>query len=406
MPSAQFGEISFLNLFEIGHIQRIQDTFANSTNVASIITQPDGRPITKPSNFCRLCSDVIRKTPLGLANCMKSDAVVGSPNPGGPVIMPCLSGGLWDAGASIMAGDKHIANWLIGQVRNEKQDENKMLSYARAIGADEAEFISALREVKVMSLEQFTHVADTLFLIANQLSELALKNLQQAQIIKRLKDSEERLTGSLKEKEILLREVHHRVKNNMAIISSMLHMQAGYCDDDRQLNIFKETQGRIKTMALVHEKIYQSANFASVDVEGYVVSLSDSILIAFAGKKNIKITMDIERLSLDIDTLIPCGLIINELLTNACKHAFGKGQPDARINIELKRAGDNRLMLAISDNGVGMPAGVELSSVTSLGLKLVSALVAQLGGEMQLKADGGTNVTIYMTENLTQALRR
>jgi ligand-binding sensor protein len=143
--------IQFGDLFNIEEIQGIQDSFANATGVASIITQPDGTPITHPSNFCRLCVDIIRKTEKGRANCYRSDATLGRCNPSGPIISPCLSGGLWDAGASITVGGKHIANWLIGQVRDTTQNEKQMLRYADEIGADREEFRRALAEVPVMS---------------------------------------------------------------------------------------------------------------------------------------------------------------------------------------------------------------------------------------------------------------
>ncbi|HRZ99762.1 MAG TPA: PAS domain S-box protein, partial [Candidatus Paceibacterota bacterium] len=173
----------FSDLFNIQDIQRIQDAFANATGVASIITHPDGTPITRPSNFCRLCNEVIRKTPKGLANCYKSDAVLGSYNPSGPVVQTCLSGGLWDAGASISVGGKHVANWLIGQVRNEAQDDIQMLKYADEIGADREQFQQALAEVPVMSREQFIKVAQALFCFANELSLKAFQNAQQARFI-------------------------------------------------------------------------------------------------------------------------------------------------------------------------------------------------------------------------------
>jgi ligand-binding sensor protein len=148
-------DIRFSDLFDLEDIQHIQDIFADATGVASIITHPDGTPITRPSNFCRLCNEIIRKTDLGLSNCFKSDAEIGRPNPSGPVIQPCLSGGLWDAGASIIVGGKHIANWLIGQVKNEELDHQQMVQYAKEIGADQEDFINALKEVPVMSKEKF-----------------------------------------------------------------------------------------------------------------------------------------------------------------------------------------------------------------------------------------------------------
>ncbi|MFA6582966.1 MAG: PAS domain S-box protein [Elusimicrobiaceae bacterium] len=176
-------DIEITDMFSLEELQKIQDAFAAATGVASIITQPDGTPITRPSNFCRLCSDIIRKTEKGLKNCMKSDAALGAYNPDGPIVRPCLSGGLWDAGASISIGGRHGAKWLIGQVRNEQTDEARMLAYAREIGADEAEFKAALAEVPVMSTEQFRKIADFLFMFSSVLSLKAYQNIQQARYI-------------------------------------------------------------------------------------------------------------------------------------------------------------------------------------------------------------------------------
>lgn len=191
--------IVFEDLFNLDDIQHIQDEFADITGVASIITHTDGTPITAPSNFSRLCKDIIRTTDKGLTNCFKSDAMLGRYNPGGPIIQQCISGGLWDAGAGITVGGKHIANWLIGQVRNDLQTEENMLEYAREIGANETDMLEAFREVKAMSLEQFQRIAGFLFTLANQLSTTAYQIVQQARFIserktieKALQESEER----------------------------------------------------------------------------------------------------------------------------------------------------------------------------------------------------------------------
>lgn len=170
-------KLRLTDLLSIEHIQAIQDAFADATGVASIITDTQGVPITRPSRFCRLCSEIIRKTEKGLCNCMKSDAALGKVNPDAPIYQPCLSGGLWDGGTSICVGNQHLGNWLIGQVRNDALNHEKMLQYARDIGADEEEFRKALDEVTVMPLEQFKRVCDALFLIARQISDLAYHNL-------------------------------------------------------------------------------------------------------------------------------------------------------------------------------------------------------------------------------------
>jgi anti-anti-sigma factor len=181
--------LSFEDLFDLDEIQEIQDAFANATGVASIITTTSGEPITQPSNFCNLCQ-LIRSTEKGLANCIQSDAQLGKVNPEGPMIQPCLSGGLYDGGTSIMVGDRHIANWLIGQVLDDTVDEQKMLNYADVVGADKDEFHAALHEVPRMSRKRFDDVAQMLFLMSRQLSRLALRNIQQLHAIERQKQAE------------------------------------------------------------------------------------------------------------------------------------------------------------------------------------------------------------------------
>jgi len=186
------------DLFDLEEIQRIQDAFAIATGVGSLIVAPDGTPITRPSNFCRLCGQIIRGTEKGLCNCRRSDVLIGRYHPEGPVIQPCLSGGLWDAGTTLNAGDRHIASWLIGQVRNEAIDESAILDYAAEIGADPAEFKKALGEVTRMPRLQFERICQALHLIGNQLSQLALRNLQQARFITELQRLEDQLRQSQK----------------------------------------------------------------------------------------------------------------------------------------------------------------------------------------------------------------
>jgi PAS domain S-box-containing protein len=167
--------IQFSDIFDLVNIQHLQDLFSDATGVASIITYPDGTPITEPSNFCQLCR-LIRSTEKGSANCIKSDAAIGKQNSSGSIVQPCLSGGLWDAGASISVGGKHIANWLIGQVRNEEVDEKCITQYATEIGVDQTDFVKALNVVPVMTIERFTKVSNMLFEFANELSEKAYAN--------------------------------------------------------------------------------------------------------------------------------------------------------------------------------------------------------------------------------------
>jgi len=199
--------VEFQDLFDLEYIQKIQDAFAKATGVASIITSLDGQPLTRPSRFCRLCSEVIRGTGKGRQNCYKSDAALGRYNPAGPIIQPCLSGGLWDAGVSITVGGRHIANWLIGQVRNESQDAARMREYAKAIGADPDTFMQALSEVPFMSSEQFRNVAEALFLLANELSEKAYQNVRLGQLLREREEAVQALGENRRVLETILNTV-------------------------------------------------------------------------------------------------------------------------------------------------------------------------------------------------------
>jgi len=186
----------FASLFDMDELQRIQDAFSAATGVASVITSPKGDPITRPSNFCRLCSDIIRKTDAGRANCRRSDAALGRQESSGPVVQPCLSGGLWDAGASISVDGRHLANWLIGQVRDPHQDDETLLRYADAIGADRDAFRKALAEVTVMDQERFRKIAEALFLLANLLSRQAYLIFRQKQLLRESRAAEVMLRHS------------------------------------------------------------------------------------------------------------------------------------------------------------------------------------------------------------------
>ncbi len=205
-------EIRFEDMFDLADIQRLQDEFSDATGVASVVTRPDGTPLTRPANFTRFCSKVVRGAEKGCANCFRSDALIGRYNPKGPTIQRCLSGGLWDAGAGISVGGKHVANWLIGQVRDESQNEEAIRAYAREIGADEDEAAAAFREVPAMSRDRFQKIARMLFTLVQQLSELAYQNVRQTLFIAEKNRAE------------TIRKVQHELAEVMATAGSEIEV--------------------------------------------------------------------------------------------------------------------------------------------------------------------------------------
>ncbi len=211
--------------------------------------------------------------------------------------------------------------------------------------------------------------------------------------ITQLKKTEQQLMASLKEKEVLLKELHHRVKNNMQIISSMLKLQLDYITDPVALEFSRSSHNRVKTMALVHEKLYKSNNLARIDFAEYIRSLTVYLLGYYRINTNrISIKSDIQDILMDINTAIPCGLIINELFSNAIKHAF----PDKRKgNIFISfRSEDEKNILIVQDNGIGFPSDIDIENPRSLGLQLLNALVQQLHGQIEMHVNEFTQFQV------------
>lgn len=213
-----------------------------------------------------------------------------------------------------------------------------------------------------------------------------------------------KLKKSLEEKEILLKEIHHRVKNNLQIISSLLNLQSRYINDEEMLDIYKESQNRVKSMAIIHEKLYQSEDLARIDFGDYVKSLVLDLFNSY-GINSINYDINIHDVLLDINTAIPCGLIVNELVTNSIKHGFLANMSPANIPSSQKdkiavymTKEDDIYNLSVYDNGVGFPDDLDFHNTDSLGMQLVISLTSQLRGTLELERTEGTLFRISFKE--------
>jgi PAS domain S-box-containing protein len=226
---------------------------------------------------------------------------------------------------------------------------------------------------------------------------LKFVSAQTAMAIKR-KHAEKQLKESLREKEVLLQEIHHRVKNNMQIISSLLNLQAGQMKDKDFIKMVKDSQSRIRSIALVHEKLYRSRDFSNINFSDYVQTLAVHLFQFNQVNSNlIQLKLNLEDVFLDLQTAIPCGLILNELVTNSLKHAFPEGK-GGEIIIELHPLEEHTFQMVVKDNGVGIPEDLDIGNATSMGLQIVTILVNQLEGSMEVQREGGTTVKIIFKE--------
>jgi PAS domain S-box-containing protein len=208
------------------------------------------------------------------------------------------------------------------------------------------------------------------------------------------KKAEEQVKASLNEKEVLLQEIHHRVKNNMTVITSLLQLQSNHIKDENYKEIFNNSINRIKSMALIHEKLYESKDLAKVDFNDYLKDMINSTFMSYGlNSHKIALKTDVEDVALGVDTAIPCGLIINELVSNSLKYAFPEDR-EGEIKVSLRRNDKAEVELTVSDNGVGMPEDVDFGKTDSLGLNVVNALVRQLHGKIERYKEKGTEFII------------
>jgi|GEM_PF-6073139 len=214
---------------------------------------------------------------------------------------------------------------------------------------------------------------------------------------------EKNLRASLREKEVLLQEIHHRVKNNMQVISSLFSIQSRQTQNAECREILREGQARIRSMSLVHERLYQSSDLSKIDLPAYIQSLAVHLLqVSLIDGEQVKLETDLEPISLDINTAVPFGLILNELISNALKHAFPNGRKGL-IKIRLRRGAGGEVILKVADDGVGFQGNLDFRTAESFGLKIVGLLVKQIRGVIDLDRTGGTAFIVTFREPASEA---
>jgi PAS domain S-box-containing protein len=208
---------------------------------------------------------------------------------------------------------------------------------------------------------------------------------------------ENQLLKGFQEKEMLLKEIHHRVKNNFMIISSLLNLQSQYIGDEKSLELFKESQNRARSMAIIHERLYQSSDLKRIDFGEYIRSLTHELFHTYnADHGRIKLKINVQNILLDINIAIPLGLIVNELITNSLKHAFTDGKL-GKINVNFYPI-DEHYEFIVKDNGIGFPEDIDFQKTNSLGLQMIKVLTSQIDGQIELDNNNGTEFKIKFKE--------
>jgi len=279
------------------------------------------------------------------------------------------------------------------------QGDTMAVAMALMLAACTVVFVNSARQVHSSITESIRLRFENLDLVqslssAKEQTEAANRALQ-SEVAER-KRAEDRISASLQEKEVLLKEIHHRVKNNLQIISSLLNLQARAVAHPEALTAFKDSQSRVRSMALIHEKLYQSRDLARVDFAAYVRELAGYLFRAYhSNGAAIQLRMNVRDVFLSIERAVPCGLIISELVSNALKYAFPDGRK-GEIVIELLPRQRDAYVLSVRDTGVGFPSHIDFRYTPSLGLRIVNILTDQLGGTISLRNDAGATFTMTL----------
>jgi two-component sensor histidine kinase len=251
--------------------------------------------------------------------------------------------------------------------------------------------------IGVIELYDFNHkiqVTPEQITLLRTIADKASYSIENARLLGQTQKRLAEQTELLNEKEVLLKEIHHRVKNNLQIISSLLKLQTNRVTDTQTLQILADSQARVRSMALIHEKLYQSESLAKIDIGEYVKSLTADLFRSYRHNfSGIQLKVQADEVELDLDRAVTCGLILNELMTNALKYAFPDGR-NGTIWVELRANPGRILSLRVADDGVGIPANSEIRNAKSLGLQLVNSLVGQLDGKLELEHSKGTDFRV------------
>ncbi len=425
--------IDFEDLLDLEELQHLQDLYAEAFGVAALITLPDGTPVTKPSNFSDLCRDLIRTSERGDRNCRYSDSMIGKYNPNGPNIQTCLSAGLCNAGASITVGGRHVANWLIGQVRNETQVDEKILEYSREIGADETEFREAYHRVPVMPQEQFERAAHVIFAVSNQISSAAYQNVLQARSIADLKRAEEeirqlnesleqrvqartvQLEETTKELEAFAYSVSHDLRAPLRAVNGyarILEEEYQSVLDDEGRRILSVVRNEATRMGRLIDELLRFSRLGRgslTRVDTNMTSLAEDVLQEFhARSPNSRIAFRLANLpQAKGDPALLRQLWVN-LIGNAIKFSSGQERPEIEVGGSIR---ETEARYFVKDNGVGfdMKYADRLFRVferlhdreefegTGVGLAFAHRIVKRHGGRIWAEAEVDRGATLFFT---------
>jgi two-component sensor histidine kinase/ligand-binding sensor protein/DNA-binding response OmpR family regulator len=385
------GDISTLRLADIIDYQSIQslmEDFFKLTGILGAILDIKGN-ILVATGWQDICTKFHRCNPETAQHCRESDIELTNGVPEGTYKLYRCKNNMWDMVTPLVIDNCHIGNIFIGQFmfEDEKADLEVFREQAREYGFDENEYLDALSRVPRFSREKVNTGMAFYSKVAKMISSLSYSSIKLSRTIAQQKKAEDEVRRLLVEKELILKEVHHRVKNNMGIINSLLLIQSRNQDNTVVKNILYDAASRVESMKILYDKLYQSEGYQRISLKEYISQLVREIVDIFPKQFNIDVDMRIEDTLLDAKTVSIMGIIVNEMIINSLKYAF-EDRGVGKITVE-SRIESGRVHFSYEDDGVGIPDQVTFENSTGFGMQLINMLVRQMNGTIQLDRVSG-----------------
>jgi two-component sensor histidine kinase/ligand-binding sensor protein len=414
LPEGDLSTLELADIIDIPALQTLMDEFYTLTGFGIGIVDLQGHVLVS-TGWQDICTQFHRRCPETAARCRESDlALSQGVAPGEFKVYKCRNS-MWDMATPIIVGDNHVGNLFLGQFlyNDEVIDEDVFRTQARTYGFDEVAYLDAMKRVPRWSRAEVEAAMAFYATFARQLSTLSYANLRLARTLAERDELLNSLQVSLNEKTVLLREVHHRVKNNLTTIIGLVMLQQNSLSDPGTIAQFQELEGRVRSIAMVHDLLYQSQLLSRINFEAYLRNLAERLQDTFAIHDDIEVSVTAPDIAVSLDVAVPCGLIVNELITNAFKYAFpparrANGGPPCHIAVTAEYDG-TFITLSVHDNGVGMvekpvtavardepsPEITPSAATGGLGLNLVRLLGQhQLNGQITIDYNEGTTFTL------------
>jgi PAS domain S-box-containing protein len=393
-PTNKLEELGLSDFIDLRVLTSLMEDFSALTGMGVAILDAKGT-VLLATGWKDICTLFHRVNPESAASCTESDLYLSESVKIGEYVEYRCKNGMWDIVTPLFIEDRHVGNIYSGQFfyDGDTVDEADFEERARHCGFDVDAYLAALRCVPHFSRGQISLLMDYLVSLTSFVSHLSYSNIILARTTTELKQAKEALSDSVREKETLFKELQHRVKNSLSIVSSLLTLNQASVRDEDSLRAFREAVDRISCVSMVYEKLCESASSDTVDLGRYLGDLVELLTATYVAKNSpLAVVSRIDSMDCDAKRAVSLGLILNELFTNAMKYASRSGEP-GEIRVSLSVPGD-WAELSVSDNGPGFPPGFDASQLPSLGLKIVSLMVENIDGNLEYISSRGATAIV------------